>query len=488
MAVLRKLAGFVLFGSLALSSAAQATTGSKNLLREALLPAFVSIRVSRLPVGPRVPEGYGVKPILNELCRNARLTAVEFVLVDTVAKNRNYCALPSGELPIDVRGAIEKIGEIHAKIADAVGIPEEELFGPGYRVTFRGFDGGSLASQSDAQGVTLTVLPDWTLADFPSMVYAHEIIHTLAFNPGPIQALENGIQDHPLIFEALPDLISAFVHDSPVIRLGETRLDPALRDYRDATPPRSFDESFRTYYRYANVDSLTRRCRELDLKKENALVDRLCRAAEEALRGGLADWAAKSEERGVKAPPLDTQALEAPFRASECLSKTRSGLLLPDRCDGHQFSFPLVSFFFRLKELTGRHLLREFIAALRASEKAAPTYVCRYAKGTETLGGVPAELKVRSILGAFLDLREGLTASERPLFDRAWNESGFSRFVDLDRLYRIELFPLQARLAAAAKNPEFAKANGCSRDDLYRLDPNRCAVKCERREARGLTP
>lgn len=420
----------------------------------------------------------GIPSAPNDLCARAHLTAVEFRSVTTVDTNSNYCAIPVEKLPNDVRGAIEKIGELNEKIADALGISAVELFGDGHRVVFDGFKGGSISSESDVRGVTLTVLPDWTLEDFPSSVYAHEVIHVLAFGRGPLAKLESGIQDHPLIFEAFPDLVSAVTNDIPGVRLGESKLNPLLRDYRNAAPPRSFDEKFRVFYRFGNVDSLVDRCRKLDLKKEAAIGSFICGKAENGLKTGPTDWQAILDSRGGAALPFTEENLEKPFTAERCLSRSRSGFARLDNCDNHQFAFPLVSLFFRLKELTGKHQLRAFVSALRKIEEKAPTQDCRYEKGTKALGGKHFEVRVRSILGAFLEFRESLADGEKAAFDRAWNESGFAKFVDLDRLYRLELFSIQAQIAAAENNPLFAKNYGCLKESLDRLDPVRCRVVC----------
>jgi hypothetical protein len=414
----------------------------------------------------------------NELCARAHLNSLEFIGVSTVASVGNYCEYAIENLPSEVRGALEEMIRIQQRIAAALEIGSLSLFGAGHHVVLQGFSVGSIGSRSAAGNVSLAVLPNWTLRDFPSMVYAHELIHVIWQESGLFSRMTEGLSLHPLLTEAFPDLVAAVAFDSPIVLLGETAFPDALRRHRNASPPRSFDEPFRNFYRFANLDALKEQCLKLDLAREISAVAVLCSlATTSALESKLKDRKALAA-RGAVGTSFEEPDLELPFRPEFCLTKTRNGLTIYDGCDSHQFAPPLVAFFFRLREALGRHALADFLRGLSASARAAPVFECGYAAGASESGGRKVILKKPSLVEAFRSLRSALELPGQLAFDRAWEEGAFGKFADFDRLYQTRVFASRAAIALARANDAFAKNRGCAEADLYEMDPERCRIEC----------
>jgi hypothetical protein len=411
----------------------------------------------------------------NDLCARAHLLSLEFIGVSAVPQAGNFCEYATENLPLPVQGALEEVIRIQGKISEALELGSDSLFGAGHRLVFRSYSVGSIGSGTDAGGVTLTVLPDWTLGDFPSMIYAHEVVHALWRAPGLFSDMTEGLSLHPLLAEALPDLIAAVAFDSPILTLGETAFPDAIRRHRDASPPRSFDEPFGSFSLFANLRALEAQCRQLDFSRELPAVELLCSRVKATLESVEAKRRQILEKTGSVGLALEEGA---PFRPELCLTYTRGGLTVFDACDPHQFSPPLVSFFFRVREKTGRHALGVFLRSLATTVRAAPVFECRYLDGTPEFGGKKAILKKPSLLEAFRSLRSSLDVSGQDAFDRAWTESAFGKFTEIDRLYRTRIFGSRTAVALAKANHEFAESRGCGRLDLYEMAPERCRVEC----------
>jgi hypothetical protein len=400
----------------------------------------------------------------NELCVQAHLESFVFEGLRSV-RDANYCESEVSALPDAVRESLERIILIQKAIAHVIEIPAEELFGANHRLVFRGNDVGSIGSETIGREVRLAVLPDWTVRDFPAMIYAHEAIHALYAATGPLATMLPGLSSHPLLSEALPDLISAAVFNTPAMLLGETRLPPSMRRYRDATSLRSLNEPFRNFYRFADLDAIRDRCRSLELAREVPAASSICARAESAARD--AEYALFRENE-----------LAQTFRPEHCLTVAPNGLVLFDRCVPHQFSHPLLSLFFRVRAKTGRHTLGEFLRQISAAIAVAPTQECRFYEGTVDSGGVAVTLKSPSLADAFRKYRSKLSPAGRTAFDLAWQETGFRKFLALDHLYRTRVFNARAAFAVAKANDDFAEKRGCGPGNLGDVDTVLCRVEC----------
>lgn len=422
-------------------------------------------------------------PVLNSLCKAAILERVEFFGVDGIENYVNFCEVEPTLVPEDVSSVIQKMGELNSRVASVLGVRKELLFSMGVSVSFRASESGALGeSQGNREGVALAVLPTWKFAHFSSMLYTHEVIHVLNFNPGPFADMMVGLEDHPYLFEALPDLISAVVHRSPKITIADPDLPECLRDFRDGTPIQSLGAPFSHFYPLGSVDGVIACCESS--KALGSQAKEICRTYKEVRPKSLAEIRFLRENQHLEFREHTPKELAEPFRAIHCVVKTPSGLSLLDNCDSHQFSQSLISFFFRLKELTGRWQLLPFMKQIKAQAPRAASYLCGYPTGNKAFGGTRAKVRIRPLLGAFIALRESLPGAAQSQFDLAWSEHEMDKFVDLDRLYRLDTFSGLAQVRVGAQNPAFRKQNGC--DNLYNFDPKHCGVVCERADGPDL--
>lgn len=418
----------------------------------------------------------------NRLCKEALLDRVEYFGVDGFENHLNYCGVEQNLLPSDVVTVIQKIGELNSGVATALGIKKELLFPMSMNVFFKSYENGALGGSGvTGEGMILTVLPTWKAADFSTMQYAHEIIHVLNFNPGPFSEMMLGLEEHPYLVEALPDLISAVVHASPKIVIADPDLPDCIRNFRDGTPSQSLGAPFGHFYPLGSVDEVIACCEAT--KDLSAYAKRLCRGYVNSRPRSLAKISTLKLNAGLEFLEYTPENLKAPFEASNCVVKTPSGLTFLDNCDSHQFSQSLVSFFFRLKELTGHSQFLPFMNQIKALAPRTSQYTCGYVSASKSLGGALASVKIRPLLGAFIGLREELSPADRVQFDRAWLEHEMGKMVDLDRLYRNETFSGIAQARVGARNELYTPMFGC--DNLYSFDLSRCEVSCKRVDGAG---
>lgn len=433
---------------------------------------------SNLPA-PRFvkPQAAKTKVIRNTLCEKAILDRVEFSGVEGIENFVNFCEAEPKAIPAEVSSVIKKIGELNARVADVLSVKKELLFPMSMNVFFKASANGALAgSQVTGEGVTLTVLPTWKYADFSTMQYAHEIAHVLNFNPGPFADTVLGLEGHPYLVEALPDLISAVVHDSPKITILDPDLPDCLRDFRDGTPNQSLSVPFGHFYPLGSMDEVIACCGSA--KALSPYAERLCRGYVASRPRSIAKINTLKETQDLKFLDYTPMNLAAPFEAGNCVVKTPSGLTFLDNCDTHQFGQSLVSFFFRLKELTGRTQFLPFMNVMKTLAPKTARYECGYVAGSPTLGGAKATVRIRPLLGVFSGLRESLNAADQKQFDLAWAEHAMGKLIDLDRLYRNETFSGLAQARVGARNELYTPMFGC--ENLYGFDPVRCQVSCLR--------
>lgn len=417
----------------------------------------------------------------NEACLRSHVTRLEFEGLPKYSSTTNYCDVPVKDLPRDALAVIEKAGELNAKVAALLGQKPEETYVMDVSITISGDVKGSLGSEAKGGKVVLSALPDWTFQDFSSTVYAHEIIHTLTFNAGPTSEALLGLQDHPFLTEGLADLISTAIHDVPKIVLGEAALPKCIREIRNETPIRTLAEPFGRFHTLASANELVRCCATLDLEKVAPFARGICNQFTWGQSTSLATVETFIQENGLSATPYDEAHLAAAFEAKDCRVETKTGLVYLDNCDPHQFGYPLVSFFFRLKELTGSFHVTEFFEKIREGSRSTAVYECGYSAPTVTpkLGGAKAYVALRPLLGPFLALRESLNSADRSAFDRVWKEHHFGKLVDLDRIYRNETLSGVAQIVVKAKNLLYRDLEGC--ENPYKFDPATCSVACEKK-------
>jgi len=290
-----------------------------------------------------------------------------------------------------------------------------------------------------------------------------------------------GLQDHPFLIEALPDLVSAAIHDSPKIELGEASLPECLKTLRDLTPIRSLDERFGHFYTLAASDDAVKCCSKLDRGKISPFARSVCDHYTSMESRNRATVETFVENNGLTRTPYDVAHLNASFEAENCRLRTENGLVFLDNCDTNQFAYPLVSFFFRLKELTGKSFVSEFFEQMRATRERTAVFECGFVGPdvSPQAGAVKARVALRPLLGSFMGLRESMNSAERASFDRAWAEHALGKMIDLDRMYRNETLAGFAQLAVKAINPIYRTRKGCN--NVYKFDSDECRVACEKK-------
>jgi len=420
--------------------------------------------------------GEFLEGIRNEACAKSRLTKVDFKDLSKFPAGVNYCEVPLAKLPADVRALIEKAGALNAKIAAFLGQDLDETFGMDVEITVSADARGTLASEAAAGQVLLSGLPDWTIADFSPKIYVHEIIHALTFNAGPTADALVGLQDHPLLVEALPDLIASALQGSPGMELGEANLPDCLRILRDETPVQSFDAPFLRFFSVGSTDTIIQCCATLDLAKVPPFAKQICKAYTGARSAQIAKIETFVKSNRIAAVPIDAEHLRKTFAAEDCRLRTSTGLVYLDNCDTHQFAYPLVSFFFRLRELTGKSWVAAFFAKIREGVESTAVYECGF---TAEADGAKAYIGLRPLLGPFMALRESMNAADQAAFDDAWKEHDFAKMIDLDRIFRNEALAGLAQIAVKERNPLYRKEHACG--NVYDFDPVACGVTCEKK-------
>jgi hypothetical protein len=425
----------------------------------------------------------------NFACVKAHVSRLTFSSLPKYSPTTNYCQVEMKDLPKDALALLEKVSEMNEKVATLLGQDVASTFPMDVEISINADANGSLDSEAQGGRIYMSALPDWTFKDFSSKIYAHEIIHTLTFNAGPTSRALLGLQEHPFLIEALPDLVSSTIHDSPQMELGEKDLPQCLRVIRDETPIRSMDAPFSRFYTLSGADDIVSCCATLDLLKVTPFTKALCNNFTNSKSDRLAAVETFVNENEIISQPYDATHLMAPFEAESCRITTATGLTYLDNCDTHQFAYPLVSFFFRLKELTGKSVVEstgrayvtEFFGKIRDGSNRTAVYECGYNSTavTSTLGGAKAYVGLRPLLGVFMAFRDVLSASEKSAFDRAWREHDFGKMLDLDRIYRNEGLPGIAQIAAREKNTLYRDLKGCG--NTYKFDPSVCSVACEKK-------
>ncbi len=459
-------------------------TGFHSAIATASVVAEDPVTTLRSRVSPsekyKITRNAAVGPLLsgkvNEVCTLAQISGVTFDGIRKFQSYVNFCELPVSAMPLDVRTLVEKAGAIHAKVAQLLGQDLATTFRLPIEIFVNADARGSMGTRATGGGIELSALPDWSVADFPSEIYAHELMHILTFNPGPTASALLGLQEHPFLIEALPDLISATIHDAPKLSAGEKSLPACLINVRDGTPVRSLGQSFRRYYPLESYDTVNDCCATLNLALESPFAQSICQRYQFAKPAKLESTEIFIKNNALVTTPYSEANLSAPFDASQCRVTTRTGLVFLDNCSTHSFGVPLVSFFFRLKELIGTQQVTAFFSKVRDYGVRTSIYECGFTKGTAEKGGVKAYVALRPLLAPLMAYRTSLTSADQAHFDRAWQEHEFGKLIDLDRLYRNEALAGAAQVAVKSKNSIFRDDFSC--ENPYDFDPAACGVTC----------
>ncbi len=416
---------------------------------------------------------------LNALCSLAFLDRLEFKGVSGIPEKMNFCEIEANKIPGDVATVIEKIGEMNIRTAQSVGMKPKTLYPMTMNVFFQANALGALGgSEVTGAGITLMVLPTWKVVDFSSMQYVHELVHVLNVNSGPFSEITGGVENHPFLQEALPDLVSAVVHDSTQIIVNDPGLPECIRNFRDGTETYSLDKPYSSFYLVAAVDHLLECCaREKSL---SPYAKRVCGAHEKIRLDSLTKISNRRDELRLEFLEYTPKILEAPFQAENCALKTITGLTFLDNCDTHQFGQPLTSFFFKLRKQTGRTQLLPFLKQLHSLRARAIPYDCGYTSGSSRLGGARARVEFRPLLVAFVGLRESMSRDDQAKFDQVWNEHAMGKLMDLDRIYLNETFTGVAQARVGERNALYSKMQAC--DNPFKFDTSLCQVTCGRGE------
>lgn len=410
------------------------------------------------------------------LCEKAFLGRVEFIGVQGKLSSHNYCQDAPDSVPLDVQRLVIQVAALHVKISAVLGEKPSALFSQKVDLVIRSNRLGSSESGGTASVVLIGTYPEWKLEDFPSTLYAHELMHFLAEIPGPYQNLLHGLKDHPFVLEAFPDLVSTSVQNTPKVTLAEANFPKCLRELRDETPVHSLIKPFSQYSYLAGSEKGIACCQSFTSFDLTAPVRAYCEAIRMEKEKKQSEKAGFLKTEGLRALALNDTNRAKNFQAKDCRAETRTGLVYFNHCDVHQFGYPLVSFFFRLQERTGKSQVSAFFRALRKSENELKTYECNYVARFYR-SAVPARVALRPLVGAFRSLRASLKPADQVIYDGIWKEHGFDRFLDLDRLFTSEALPGLAQLAVNAENIVYSEKQGC--DDVLNSNPKFCRVACQ---------
>lgn len=387
----------------------------------------------------------------------------------------NYCEDAAQKIPADVQRLIGKVSEIHRKIATLLGEIPSALFQTKVNLVIRANPLGSSQSGGNRSVVLIGTDSKWKVDTFPSALYAHELMHFLTENPGPYQYRLRGLRDHPFVLEAFPDLISTTVMGSPKIMLSELYFPRCLRELRNESPVHSLNAPYSWYSYLASSEKAVACCQSLSLAKEPNPVRIYCESIQAEKVKKQSEKSDFLKNDGVRALVLTSANRTKPFEATDCLAETRTGLVYLNHCDVHQFGYPLVSFFFRLKERIGKSLVPAFFTGLRKSENEVKSFECNYVARFYQ-SAVPALLELRSLAGAFHFVRASLKPTERLIYDDVWKEHGMDRLIEIDRLFISEALPGLAQVAVNEKNASYSQNQGC--DDVLHMDLKFCRTSC----------
>lgn len=413
---------------------------------------------------------------VNEVCTLAHVSNLTFEGIRKVRSYINFCEVPVSEMPMEARAIVEKAGALHLKVAQLLGQDLAATFPRPISINVNSDARGSVGAVASGGGIDLAALPDWTFADFPSEIYTHELFHILTFSVGATSEALLGLQEHPFLIEALPDLISATIHDSPKLMAGEKALPACLRAVRDGTPVRSLGQAFQKFYPLTGFDSANECCATLDLAKESPFARSVCREYGFTKPAQVENTEIFIANNDLETTPHSAANLAAAFDPTQCRVRTRTGLIYLDNCSTHAFGTPLVSFFFRLKELMGTQQVTAFFGKVRDYGIRASIFECGFTKGTPKTGGVKSFVALRPLLAPLMAYRNSLSSGGQAHFDQAWKEHDFGKLVDLDRMYRNESLAGIAQVAVKSKNPLFRDDFECQ--SPYNFDPATCSVAC----------
>ncbi len=447
----------------------------RNRLRQMGRSSLFLFAVSVVSLAVGGDQGAWAESREENLCAKNYLSSVKFSGFDSVTSNVDFCAVTASSVPLLIKNLISSMGVIHRDVARTLGFPAKALYRPGVSVLFSRHPSGSMRSTAFANGeaIQMTAFEDWDLKSWSSKIYAHELIHLLSYRPTPLSTVLAGLEAHPFISEAFPDLVSLVVHNDPVFTIEDAGLPGCLRVMRDLSPLRSLNESRGVFDSGAHVARLRTCCASLSPRDLTAQARALCAEA---------DYESPAEEEahfellrsmGIEVWKRTPHDLAAPFDPKDCLRKVK-GVWTLEGCGLHEFALPLTSFFFTLERELGRPLIVEFLAAARDELTSAQRFECRYVFGAAT-GTVPAVFTKRSFSEILKRMGAGLSPGEKKAFDQAWGDHGFRHLAEIDRLYSEETRQLRELFVVGKANPKYAGNNG-GLSPYTRQDA--CATRC----------
>lgn len=407
----------------------------------------------------------------NELCKTNGLSSVKFKGLTNFTTNQDYCQLADGSVPANVVELLNRIGGIHRQMAQVLGQTWEQTVGLGIQISFESNAQGVLGSFATENGLTMTAYPDWTVQDFSSMVYAHELVHVLTFNQGELAKTLEGLQEHPYLVEALPDLISATIHGTPKMKINDPGLASCIMDFRDETPVKSLGMEFGHFYMFGSFDDMYACCQSVPTAQQSARTKGICGSMDPAIRARTYEQMAAAGIQIHKPTPAD---LAAPFEAKKCEVNIK-GYDTMEGCDTHQYGHPLTSFFFTLQEKLGRSFTTEFLKTLKSQVANKTSYRCVFSNALpgETSS---AQVSVRGVLQALVALRDSFSGAEQTLFDEAWASHDMGRIFELDSIYLEKSYRFEGMKNLVMANILYAWSNGCG--SMSGFGTAQCDVKC----------
>jgi hypothetical protein len=410
------------------------------------------------------PRAHGAA---RSFCADNFIASLTFSGIPAVPLTGDLCQKPEAEIPSNVMWLILEIGRANRNVARAIGQSFAETFPHGVPIYIFTTNDGSIASETINGGsVMLSMFPDWNLATWPKVTYAHEVTHFLIHQGGAFAPAVVGLKDHPFITEGMPDLVAFTANNQPIMPLEDQNLPVPLRVERDATPTKSLNDPMANYTLFAPSTELSAACAKIPSAERTLHTKAICAYGDPSNAAGFYG-AMPSFQSDLRAPT--TAELAAPFDPAKCMYKMR-GWNVFGACNTHQFTIPLASFFFGLQNVLGRPVVADWIKILKAQAPTTTHFACNFLKAKAD----PAELDLRGITPSLRAIRDGLVAADRPKFDRVWTAHGFDKLAQVDALFIGANLKNQALTPLSLKNPKFP--HNCSSPFVF--DPAGCDLEC----------
>ncbi len=393
---------------------------------------------------------------------------------------RDYCDLPTHQIPVEIRQMLEKIGETHEKSAlfFQKTSTAAELFPEGITIVVSGSEQGSMAYASDpiANQIEITVFPDWKGPDFDSISYTHELGHIIASQTVKTLSIIESLDYLSVFSEGFADFLAMALNDGHI-----QKQDPSLSKCvnqagdRDLNLLASFNDPAYQFSPKLLYDQLMSCCKRDPETQSSPNLQRLCKSI-----------AIDIEKAGFQ------EAGDRPFDPKSCINSDtgKKNQLL---CDSHKLGMPVNSMLLALNRKlhnstrkSDKNIFELFLQSLAlASSDPRDTFSCAY-NNPEGLKH-PLFLEASSYKPVFKHLKALLGPAMETEFGLLWNLHAIDKGMELSSLEETQvLLPERAFFKIKErtdKNPDgfYNTRNPCYKKypdaDTYSGD-SKCRIIC----------